>query len=119
MRAKRERGICEQYSTDPEKADAEIFGRRVDGSRRGFLGRSGLLFMSMLLGSSIPFWRNFPTGLIPAAFAEGDDDFLIDGKNGLRVLNDRPLNAETPVHFLDDDVTPTSRHFIRNNGIPP
>ncbi|MBT6986080.1 MAG: sulfite oxidase, partial [Rhodospirillaceae bacterium] len=24
-----------------------------------------------------------------------------------------------PPHLLDDDVTPTARHFIRNNGIPP
>lgn len=35
------------------------------------------------------------------------------------MFNDRPLNAETPPHLLNDDVTPTSRHFIRNNGIPP
>ena len=30
-----------------------------------------------------------------------------------------PLNAETLVHMLDDFVTPTDRHFVRNNGIPP
>ena len=35
------------------------------------------------------------------------------------MLNDRPVNAETPPHLLDDDITPTKRHFIRNNGIPP
>lgn len=119
MKLKQERGLCERYAADPEQADAEIFGRRVDGTRRGFLKRSGLAFMSVLLGAEIPFWRNYPGGLIPAAFAESDEAFVIEGKNGLRVLNDRPLNAETPVHFLDDDVTPTSRHFIRNNGIPP
>ena len=119
MATSKERGICEQYAADPERADAEIFGRRVDESRRGFLKKSGLAFMSALLGSGIPFWRNFPGGLIPAALADSEDAFVIDGKNGLRVLNDRPLNAETPVHFLDDDVTPTNRHFIRNNGIPP
>jgi DMSO/TMAO reductase YedYZ molybdopterin-dependent catalytic subunit len=119
MRADKERGICEQYGSDREQADAEIFGRRVDGSRRGFLKRSGLVFMSAVLGASIPFWRNFPAGLIPAALAESEDDFVIAGKNGLRILNDRPLNAETPVHYLDDDITPIRRHFIRNNGIPP
>jgi DMSO/TMAO reductase YedYZ molybdopterin-dependent catalytic subunit len=43
----------------------------------------------------------------------------IKGKNGITILNDRPVNAETPPHNLDDDVTPTARHFIRNNGIPP
>ncbi|GEQ96389.1 molybdopterin containing oxidoreductase [Iodidimonas gelatinilytica] len=35
------------------------------------------------------------------------------------ILNDRPMNAETPAHLLDDAITPISRHFIRNNGIPP
>ena len=44
---------------------------------------------------------------------------MLEGKDGLRLLNDRPVNAETPAHLLDDAVTPTARHFIRNNGIPP
>ncbi len=43
----------------------------------------------------------------------------IPGKEGLVVLNDRPLNAETPAHLLDDDTTPISRLFVRNNGTPP
>ena len=28
-------------------------------------------------------------------------------------------NAETPAHLLDHAITPTDRHFIRNNGVPP
>ena len=43
----------------------------------------------------------------------------IPGKPDLRILTERPLNAETPAHLLDDAVTPTSRMFVRNNGIPP
>lgn len=35
------------------------------------------------------------------------------------MLNDRPVNAETPAHQLDDAITPTDRHFIRNNELPP
>lgn len=35
------------------------------------------------------------------------------------VLNDRPVNAETPAYLLDDLVTPAQRLFVRNNGIPP
>jgi DMSO/TMAO reductase YedYZ molybdopterin-dependent catalytic subunit len=31
----------------------------------------------------------------------------------------RRINAETPAHLLDDMVTPASRLFVRNNGIPP
>ncbi|MEE8235984.1 MAG: molybdopterin containing oxidoreductase, partial [Gammaproteobacteria bacterium] len=110
-----ERGIAELYAMDPERADASIFGRRVDAGRRGFLQRSGLAAMSVLLGSSIPFWRNMPGGLIPAALADTAEPFVIPGKDGLRVLNDRPLNAETPAHLLDDRITPVERHFIRNN----
>lgn len=43
----------------------------------------------------------------------------IPGKPGLRILSERPLNAETPAHLLDDAVTPASRMFVRNNGVPP
>ncbi len=114
-----ERGLAELYAADPERADASIFGRRVDASRRGFLQRSGLAAISLLLGSSIPFWRNMPGGLIPAALADTAEPFVITGKDGLKILNDRPLNAETPAHLLDDRITPVDRHFIRNNGLPP
>jgi DMSO/TMAO reductase YedYZ molybdopterin-dependent catalytic subunit len=45
---------------------------------------------------------------------------VIAGKDPrLAVLNDRPINAETPAHLLDDDVTPAELHFVRNNGLPP
>ncbi|MDX1656811.1 MAG: sulfite oxidase, partial [Candidatus Competibacteraceae bacterium] len=43
----------------------------------------------------------------------------IHGKEGLIVLNDRPVNAETPAHLLDDPVTPSRYFFVRNNGLPP
>jgi len=35
------------------------------------------------------------------------------------VLNTKPLNAEPPPHFLDEDITPYNKMFVRNNGIPP
>jgi DMSO/TMAO reductase YedYZ molybdopterin-dependent catalytic subunit len=57
--------------------------------------------------------------LIPAAFAQSEEPFEIPGKEGLVVLNDRPINAETPPWLLDDKVTPAARMFVRNNGIPP
>ena len=41
------------------------------------------------------------------------------GKSGLRLLNDRPLNAESAPHLLNDYVTRTAHLFIRNNGLPP
>lgn len=111
-----ERGLHELYREDPLLADELVFGRR--SSRRGFL--SGLGAMSSVLGARVVFARFMPAGLIPAALANDDEPFVIEGKHpGLRVLNDRPLNAETPAHLLDDPVTPTDRLFVRNNGLPP
>jgi DMSO/TMAO reductase YedYZ molybdopterin-dependent catalytic subunit len=43
----------------------------------------------------------------------------IPGKAALRILNDRPLNAETPAHLLDASTTPTANLFVRNNGNLP
>lgn len=84
--------------------------------RRDFLQGIGVAGTGALLGMTIPFADNIPRGWFPAALAQ---DSLMDGKQGLTVLNDRPLNAETPPELLDDAITPTARHFIRNNGIPP
>ena len=60
-----------------------------------------------------------PAGLIPAAFAAESTPDVIEGKEGLVILNDRPVNAETPAHLLDDPITPNKYMFVRNNGIPP
>ncbi|MFQ5775562.1 MAG: sulfite oxidase [Kiloniellaceae bacterium] len=116
-RAKKEVDLFELFARDPELADRLVFGRVPHKDRRGFLRGAGLATMGALLGAAIPFHRNMPSGFIPEALATTNG--MIEGKDGLIVLNDRPVNAETPAHLLDDDVTPTSRHFIRNNGIPP
>lgn len=116
---RRERGLFEWYQRDPLAAEAAVFGRRVTSSRRGFLKQAGLASMAAAVGGWIPFHQYMPAGLIPAAFAESLEPFEIFGKDGLVLLNDRPLNAETPAHLLDELVTPVSRHFIRNNGVPP
>jgi DMSO/TMAO reductase YedYZ molybdopterin-dependent catalytic subunit len=113
-------GIHRLYAEDPVEADRRIWGRQVDPvSRRGFLRGSGLAAMSAAVGASIPFAHLMPGGLIPAALAQSTASFELPGKDGLTVLNDRPINAETPAHLLDDKVTPASRLFVRNNGIPP
>ena len=93
-----------------------FFGRKSYANRRGFLRGAGLAAMAAMVDAAIPFHRNMPAGFIPAAFA---DEVVLVGKDGLTLLNDRPLNAETPPHLLDDPITPAPRHFIRNNGIPP
>ncbi|TCK05687.1 sulfite oxidase [Marinobacterium mangrovicola] len=115
------RGLHELYAEDPEKADRLVWGRVVDPeSRRGFLKKSGLAAMGAAIGAAaIPFADKMPSGLIPVALADEHEPFMLDGKDGLTILNDRPINAETPAHLLDDDITPGSRMFVRNNGIPP
>jgi len=77
-------------------------------SRRRFLRAAALAAMSAAI---------LPKGLVPVALA--DDAAILPGKLGLTLLNDRPINAETPAHLLDELVTPASRLFVRNNGVPP
>lgn len=114
------RGMHDLYDAGPLEADRRVWGRESSPlTRRGFLRGSGLAAMSAALGGAIPFAERMPAGLIPAAFAQTTEPFAIPGKDGLRVLNDRPLNAETPAHLLDDAVTPAERLFVRNNGTPP
>jgi DMSO/TMAO reductase YedYZ molybdopterin-dependent catalytic subunit len=116
----KKRGIHELYRDDPAGADEALWGRKPEPmTRRGFLTKGSLAAMSAAVGASIPFAHLMPSGLIPAALAQTDTPFEIPGKEGLIVLNDRPVNAETPAHLLDDRVTPANRLFVRNNGIPP
>lgn len=112
----KKQNLREFFAASPEEADRKFFGRVANPDRRGFLRKTGLATMGAMLGTSIPFHRNMPIGFVPAAMAQ--ENVLI-GKDGLTLLNDRPVNAETPPENLDDAITPTNRHFIRNNGIPP
>lgn len=102
---KRERGIFEYLAGD---------AGRIHGywSRRRFLGGA-------LAGAAIPFMHLTPAGWVPAAVADAAPGAVLAEKPGLRLLNDRPVNAETPAHLLDDEVTPASCLFVRNNGVPP
>ena len=138
MTGKIERTLEELYANDPERADAVAFGREADTSRRGFLGKAGLAAFGAAVGGTVPFGNNMPAGMIPAALAQdtkaatppavapaaaapkGPQPLKYPGKDeGLIVLGDRPLVAETPEHLLDDDTTPTSKFFVRNNGQIP
>jgi sulfite oxidase len=128
--SKIERTVGEVYRDDPERADAVVFGRRTDVSRRGFLGGSGMAAMSAAVGGPIVFGAAMPSGLIPAALAQeantdppahkGPQLLQYPGKDGnLVLLGDKPLAAETPEQLLDDETTPTSKFFISNNGQVP
>lgn len=119
MTGRKERGIHELYEDDPERADWLIFGRVAEANRRGFLRGAGLATMGAVLGAAIPFSRNMPAGIIPAALAQTPDEFVLQAKEGLIVRNDRPINLETPPHLLDPDITPVENFFVRNNGLVP
>ena len=88
---------------------------RPGPTRRGLLGGFALASTASFLGVTIPLQLTATRALA----TESADALAVEGKDGLRVLNDRPLNAETPAHLLDDPITPTTRHFIRNNGMEP
>lgn len=103
-----ERSLAELQADDPARATALAFGRR-----------GALAAMGAALGASIPFGRNLPHGLLPAALAQAPAVLRLDGKAPLLLLGERPLVAETPETLLDDAVTPAEKMFIRNNGQLP
>ena len=120
MSKNKRRGLHELYAEGPVAADEIVWGRKSDPiTRRGFLTKGGLVAMSAAVGATIPFAHLMPRGLIPVALAQSSEGFAIPGKEGLIILNDRPINAETPAHLLDDHVTPGKHLFVRNNGTPP
>lgn len=91
-----------------------------DPTRRDFLYRTTLTTLALGLAAEIPFGDALPEGWIPEAWAAEDPQSLaLRGKEALVVLTDKPVNAETPPHLLDDEVTPESRLFVRNNGLLP
>lgn len=106
------------FADNPDKADRDVFGRIANPDRRGFLRGAGLATMTAMLGGTIiPFADTMPSGFIPVALAE--EAMGMAGKDGLIGLGDKPYNAETPAHLLDDEITPTARHFVRNHGTVP
>lgn len=121
MTKKKYLGLRQLYRDQPRQADAWLWGSGdSETTRRGFLSRTALVTIGAVLGAPVVFADRMPSGLIPADLLNRSEPFEIPGKHpGLVVLNDRPMNAETPPHLLDDPITPADKLFIRNNGIPP
>jgi len=89
-------------------------------SRRTFITKATATYLGTLLGAEIVFANRLMEGIVPVALSNQDDPYSLKGKSkGLTLLNDKPINAETPVHLLDDKTTPNDLFFVRNNGIPP
>ncbi len=110
------KGIVEDGGATPEDRDRlEAF---ID--RRRFFKISAAASLAALgAGTEAAMQGLFGRGLIPMAWAEEAEAPTIPGKPGMIVHNTRPINGEFPPHLLDDDITPTERHFVRNNGLVP
>src|SRR3546814_11591541 len=82
------------YAEQPDDADRIVFGRR-SADRRGFLKGAGLATMGAMLGAAIPFHRNMPAGVIPAAFAQATGIDPLKATEGLMTPKHTPENAGT------------------------
>ncbi len=88
-------------------------------NRRKFIKDSLLGSLAFTLGTNIVYAKNIPSGLNILGLGK-TPEYQFPGKsNLLTVLNDRPINIETPAHLLNDSLTPNDKFFVRNNGIPP
>ncbi|MBC6993234.1 sulfite oxidase [Neolewinella lacunae] len=101
------RGKSEKNGKRPGRNKIESI--RPEG-RRAFLQKTGLAALGFAAGAAYlddGGWPAQPVGPLP-------------GKHpGLIVLNDKPINAETPPELLADSLTPNDRFFVRNNGVVP
>lgn len=88
-------------------------------SRRRFIKSSTLASFGMMVGTTIVYGRNIRDGIHRLDLSNTPWYELIGKSSELKILNDRPINAETPTHLLNDKLTPNDLFFVRNNGIPP
>jgi DMSO/TMAO reductase YedYZ molybdopterin-dependent catalytic subunit len=124
------RGVTRDAGARPETLDAlDEFA-----SRRRFMGQMGrgsaaLALLGFGAGTEAAMQGLFGRGLIPVAWSSEAAGEIEDaqaraamedaGKDGVMLYNERPVNGEPPAHLLGDAVTPTKRHFIRNNDLIP
>lgn len=88
-------------------------------NRRKFIKDSLLATMAMSIGTNVVFGNNLPKGMELVGLDKGSQKSFPGKSNLLTVLNDRPINMETPAHLLNDALTPNNLFFVRNNGLPP
>lgn len=94
--------------------------QKLPFSRRKFLKTTSLTTMGIALGAPIVFGHLMPEGLLPIALKDHISFEALPGKRPeMTILNERPINAETPPHLLNEDLTPADLFFVRNNGLPP
>ncbi len=87
--------------------------------RRQFVKKSMMGSLASVLGMNIVYGASMPENYTPLGLQETDPFKMFDLDSSMLVLNNRPWNIEAQAHLLDDDVTPNSKMFIRNNGLIP
>jgi len=87
--------------------------------RRKFIKKTTLTSLAALIGTEIVFGSNMLKDYKPLALQESDPFKLFNLDSEMVVLNDKPWNIEAKAHLLDDKITPSSKMFIRNNGLIP
>ena len=87
--------------------------------RRKFIKKTTLTSLAALIGTEIVFGSNMLKDYKPLALQETDPFKLFSLDSEMVVLNDKPWNIEAKAHLLDDKITPSSKMFIRNNGLIP
>jgi len=104
------------------KSNSTEFQTVPDATRRDFLakiGKGALLASLGMFGAGCEAVDRglFGRGLTPIVLVEAQEAGL--PKSDMLVHSQNPFNGEFAPHRLNDDVTPTARHFVRNNsGIP-
>ncbi|MBC7000126.1 sulfite oxidase [Cytophaga sp. FL35] len=88
-------------------------------NRRKFIERTTLASITGLVGTEIVYGLKIPRGYVPLALQDPDPFKLFNKDKDMVVLNDKPWNMEAQAHLLNDKVTPSSKMFLRNNGLIP
>jgi DMSO/TMAO reductase YedYZ molybdopterin-dependent catalytic subunit len=101
-----------------DRVAANVLDRRAGTTRRQFLSAAGhgaVLALTLFgAGPQAAARGLFGRGLLPSAWLDIPDSPL--PKPGMIVHGGPAFNGEFPPHLLDDPITPTARHFVRNNG---
>ena len=87
--------------------------------RRDFAKKATLSTFATLIGAEIVFGSRLLDGYSPLALQDPDPFKMFNKHKDMIVLNDKPWNIEAQAHLLDDNITPNSCMFIRNNGLVP
>jgi len=87
--------------------------------RRNFVKKVTLGSLATLIGADIVFGATMPNGYTPLALSDPDPFKLFGLDTEMVLLNDKPWNIEAKAHLLNDNRTPNSAMFIRNNGLIP